>query len=206
MVADHRKTPRDDILSGLIAATDSGQMLSEDELVASCILLLFAGHETTTNLIANGMLALLRNPAALDALHGDPSLAVSAVEEMLRYDGPTQAMTRIALEDVRLDEASPTIRRGDRVFALLNAANRDPAVFPDPDRFDLTRDDSRHLSFGFGVHFCLGAPLARLEGRIAVAALVQRLSGLSLATDKPMWTDSFVLRGMKALPVRFRRQ
>jgi len=205
MVADHRKNPRDDILSGLIAATDSGQMLSEDELVASCILLLFAGHETTTNLIGNGMLALLRHPMELAAFHGDRSLAVSAVEEMLRYDGPTQAMTRIALEDVRLDEGAPAFRRGDRIFALLNAANRDPAVFPDPDRFDVKRDDSRHLSFGFGIHFCLGAPLARLEGRIAVAALVQRLPGLTLALESPEWTDSFVLRGVKSLPVRFRR-
>jgi cytochrome P450 len=204
MVADHRRNPREDILSGLIAATDSGAMLSEDELVASCILLLFAGHETTTNLIGNGMLALLRHPGALAALRRDPSLAAAAVEEMLRYDGPTQAMTRIALEDMSLDEGGPTIRRGDRVFALLNAANRDPAVFPDPDLFDVARDDSRHLSFGFGIHFCLGAPLARLEGRIGVAALVRRLPELTLALDRPEWTDSFVLRGVKALPVRFR--
>jgi cytochrome P450 len=204
MVADHRRNPREDILSGLIAATDSGAMLSEDELVASCILLLFAGHETTTNLIGNGMLALLRHPGALAALRRDPSLAAAAVEEMLRYDGPTQAMTRIALEDMSLDEGGATIRRGDRVFALLNAANRDPAVFPDPDLFDVARDDSRHLSFGFGIHFCLGAPLARLEGRIGVAALVRRLPELTLALDRPEWTDSFVLRGVKALPVRFR--
>jgi cytochrome P450 len=204
MVADHRKNQRDDILSGLIAATDAGQMLSEDELVASCILLLFAGQETTTNLIGNGMLALLRNPEALAALRREPWVAAAAVEEMLRYDGPTQAMTRIALEDVSLDRGGPTIRRGDRVFALLNAANRDPAVFPDPDRFDVARDDSRHLSFGFGIHFCLGAPLARLEGRIGVAALVQRLPELTLVLDRPEWTDSFVLRGVKALPVTFR--
>ncbi|MGE5203922.1 MAG: cytochrome P450 [Acidobacteriota bacterium] len=203
MVADHRKTPREDILSGLIAATDAGAMLSEDELVASCILLLFAGHETTTNLIGNGMLALLRHPGALAALRRDPSLAAAGVEEMLRYDGPTQAMTRIALEDVSLDEGGPTLRRGDRIFALLNAANRDPVVFADPDHFDVTRDDSRHLSFGFGIHFCLGAPLARLEGRIGVAALVQRLPELTLALDRPEWTDSLVLRGVKALPVRF---
>lgn len=204
IIADHRKLPREDILSGLLAAEEAGSGFSEDELVASCILLLFAGHETTTNLIGNGMLALLRHPEALAALRRDTGLAASAVEEMLRYDGPTQAMTRIALEDARLDEASPTIRTGDRVFALLNAANRDPQVFAEPDRFDVARGDSRHLSFGFGAHFCLGAPLARLEGQIAVKALVERLPELALAIDAPEWSDSFVLRGVKALPVRFR--
>jgi cytochrome P450 len=204
IVADHRKHPREDILSGLLAAEEAGAGLSEDELVASCMLLLFAGHETTTNLVGNGMLALLRHPEALAGLRGDPGLAPSAVEEMLRYDGPTQAMTRIALEDVRLDEASPMIRSGDRVFALLNAANRDPQVFTDPERFDVARGDSRHLSFGFGIHFCLGAPLARLEGQIAVKALVGQLPELALAIDEPEWSDSFVLRGVKSLPVRFR--
>ena len=203
IIADHRKRPRDDILSALLAAEDAGAGLSEDELVASCILLLFAGHETTTNLIGNGMLALLRHPEALAALRRDPDLIVSAVEEMLRYDGPTQAMTRIALKDGRLHGASPFIRAGDRVFALLNAANRDPQVFADPDRFDVARRDSRHVSFGFGIHFCLGAPLARLESQIAVKALVERLPDLTLAIDEPEWSDSFVLRGVKSLPVRF---
>jgi len=204
IIAEHRKQPKDDILSALLAVEEAGSGLSEDELVASCILLLFAGHETTTNLIGNGMLALLRHPEAQAALGRDGGLAASAVEEMLRYDGPTQAMTRIALEDLRLDEATPLIRMGDRVFALLNAANRDPRVFADPDRFDVTRGDSRHLSFGFGVHFCLGAPLARLEGQIAVKALVESLPALALAVDEPDWSDSLVLRGVKALPVRFR--
>ena len=204
IIADHRKEPREDILSGLLAAEEAGIGFSEDELVASCILLLFAGHETTTNLIGNGMLALLRHSEALVALRRDTGLAASAVEEMLRYDGPTQAMTRIAAEDVRLDEASPMMRTGDRVFALLNAANRDPQVFAEPDRFDVTRGDSRHLSFGFGTHFCLGAPLARLEGQIAVRALAERLPDLTLAIDEPDWSDSLVLRGVKSLPVRFR--
>ena len=204
IIADHRKRPREDILSGLLAAEEAGTGFSEDELVASCILLLFAGHETTTNLVGNGMLALLRHPEALAALRRDTGLAASAVEEMLRYDGPTQAMTRIALEDARLDGASPTIRAGARVFALLNAANRDPHVFADPERFDVTRGDTRHISFGFGIHFCLGAPLARLEGQIAVKALVERLPNLALAIDEPEWSDSFVLRGVKSLPVSFR--
>jgi len=204
IVADHRKHPKDDILSALLAVEESGSGFTEDELVASCILLLFAGHETTTNLVGNGVLALLRHPAAHAALRQDRTLAAKAVEEMLRYDGPTQAMTRIALEDVRLDEASPVIATGDRVFALLNAANRDPRVFAEPDRFDVTRGDSRHLSFGFGSHFCLGAPLARLEGQVAVAALVERLPELTLAIEAPEWSDSFVLRGVKSLPVRYR--
>ena len=204
IIADHRKQPKDDILSALLAVEESGSGFSEDELVASCILLLFAGHETTTNLVGNGMLALLRHADALAALRRDRALAASAVEEMLRYDGPTQAMTRIALEDVRLDDASPVIGTGDRVFALLNAANRDPRVFAEPDRFDVTRGDTRHISFGFGIHFCLGAPLARLEGQIAVAALVERLPDLALVTETPEWSDSFVLRGVKSLPVRFR--
>ncbi len=204
VIADHRRHPREDILSGLLAAEEAGTGFSEDELVASCILLLFAGHETTTNLVGNGMLAVLRHPQALAALRRDAGLAASAVEEMLRYDGPTQAMTRIALEDVRLDETSPVMRAGERVFALLNAANRDPQVFAEPDRFEVTRGDTRHLSFGFGIHFCLGAPLARLEGQIAVKALVERLPDLALAIDEPEWSDSFVLRGVKSLPVRFR--
>jgi cytochrome P450 len=204
IIAEHRKQPREDILSALLAAEEQGSGFSEDEVVASCILLLFAGHETTTNLVGNGMLALLRHPEAVAALRGDRALAQSAVEEMLRYDGPTQAMTRIALEDVRHDDTVPVIRAGDRVFALLNAANRDPQVFAEPDRFDVTRGDTRHISFGFGMHFCLGAPLARLEGQIAVAALVERLPDLALATDAPQWSDSFVLRGVKSLPVRSR--
>jgi cytochrome P450 len=201
MVADHRARPRADIMSALIAAEEAGSVLSEDEIVASCVLLLFAGHETTTNLIGNGLIALLRHPAEQARLTRDPQLAASAVEEMLRYDGPTQAMTRIALEETEI--GGVPIRRGDRVFALLNAANRDPAVFPEPDRFDAGRGDTRHISFGIGGHFCLGAPLARLEGRIAIARLVERLPELRLAEPDPPWNDSFVLRGLRRLPVEF---
>jgi cytochrome P450 len=201
MVAEHRARPREDIMSGLIAAEEAGSVLSEDEIVASCVLLLFAGHETTTNLIGNGMLALLRHPAEQARLSADPALAAAAVEEMLRYDGPTQAMTRIAREAVEL--GGRRLREGDRVFALLNAANRDPTVFAAPDRFDLARGETRHLSFGWGGHFCLGAPLARLEGQIGVAGLVGRLGGLALAEAEPPWNDSFVLRGLRSLPVVF---
>jgi cytochrome P450 len=205
MIAEHRRKPSDDILSALIAAQEGEARLSEDEIVASSVLLLFAGHETTTNLIGNGMLALLRHRDAQEALAAEPDLAQSAVEEMLRYDGPTQAMTRIAREMVELEPGLPRIGAGERVFALLNAANRDGEVFPDPDRFDIRRGDTRHISFGYGIHFCLGAPLARLEGEIAVRALVQRLPGLALAVAEPEWSDNFVLRGVRALPVRFDR-
>jgi cytochrome P450 len=205
MLAEHRRRPCDDILSALIAAEESAARLTEDEIVASSVLLLFAGHETTTNLIGNGMLALMRHPEAQSALAAEPELAPSAVEEMLRYDGPTQAMTRIAKEAVELETGLPRIESGERVFALLNAANRDGEVFAEPDRFDIRRGETRHISFGYGIHFCLGAPLARLEGEIAVRTLVRRLPRLHLASENPMWSDSFVLRGVKALPVRFEK-
>jgi cytochrome P450 len=205
MTAEHRARPRDDILSALIAAEEDGVTLGEDEIVASCILLLFAGHETTTNLIGNGMLALLRHPEERAALAARPELMAAAVEEMLRYDGPTQAMTRIALEDVEFagaDGEPRLVRRGQRLFALLNAANRDPEVFAEPERFRVGRTDNRHLSFGYGPHFCLGAPLARLETEIGVATLLRRKPSLTLADEPPEWSDSFVLRGVKALPVQ----
>ncbi len=204
MLAEHRARPRDDILSALIAPEEQGKGLSEDEIVASSILLLFAGHETTTNLIGNGVLALLRHPEELAALRVAPQRMADAVEEMLRYDGPTQAMTRIALEDVEFEDASGAprrVRRGDRLFLLLNAANRDPEIFAEPERFRLARRDNRHLSFGYGPHFCLGAPLARLEAEIGIGALLRRLPRLALAEEPPAWSDSFVLRGVKALRV-----
>lgn len=201
MVAARRTQPREDIMSRLITAEERGDALSEDELVATCVMLLFAGHETTTNLIGNGVLALLHNPGELRALRDEPSLAVSAVEELLRYDGPNQAMVRIATEDFDLD--GRRIRHGDRLFLMLNAANRDPGQFSDPDRVDLRREPNRHLAFGHGIHFCLGAPLARLEGQIAFPALLRRLPGLALATDSLEWIDSLIFRGVKSLPVSF---
>ncbi len=153
------------------------------------------------------MLALMRHPAQMALLRARPELMADAVEEMLRYDGPTQAMTRIALEDFPIEDGAGgrrIVRRGDRVFALLNAANRDPQVFAEPDRFDATRRDNRHLSFGYGPHFCLGAPLARLEVQIGVAALLRRLPDLKIESDDLLWSDSFVLRGIKSLAVSFR--
>jgi cytochrome P450 len=205
MVAEHRRFPREDILGALIAAEEDGARLSDDEIVASAVFLLFAGHETTTNLIGNGMLALLRHPQELARLRADSALAPAAVEEILRYDGPTQAMTRIALEEIELAGAQGEPRRiprGARIFALLNAANRDGEVFAEPDRFLIARGESRHLAFGFGAHFCLGAPLARLEGEIGLKALATRLPDLALDDPAPPWSDSFVLRGVKSLKVR----
>jgi cytochrome P450 len=201
LVAARRSEPRDDMMSAMLVAEGRADGLSEDELVATCVLLLFAGHETTTNLIGNGLVALLRHPAELAALAADPSLAGSAVEELLRYDGPTQAVTRIAVEDVEL--RGRHIRRGARVFLNLSAANRDPDQFADPEQLNVRRQDNRHLAFGHSIHFCVGAPLARLEARIAIPALLCRLPDLRLETDALRWSDSYVLRGMTALPLGF---
>ena len=199
VVARRREAPADDLVTALLAAGESGDALSHDELVASCVLLLFAGHETTTNLIGNGALALLRHPAAARAWRDDLRLTTSAVEELLRYDGPTPAMVRIAKEYVPID--GRVIRRGERLFLMINAANRDPRQFAEPDRLDLRRTDNRHLAFGHGIHFCLGAPLARLEGQIALPALLGRFPGLAPGRAEPEWLDSLVFRGMRSLPV-----
>ena len=202
LVVERRHGPRDDLLSALVAAEDRNDVLSEDEIVATSILLLFAGHETTTNLIGNGMLALLRAPRELARLRDDPALAESAVEEMLRYDGPSGVMTRIAAEDVAI--AGAKIARGDRLFLMINAANRDPRQFDDPDRLDVAREPNRHVAFGAGIHFCVGAPLARLEAQIAVPALLTALSDLALGSAQLDWLDSLVFRGVRSMPVTFR--
>ncbi|MGH7278382.1 MAG: cytochrome P450 [Candidatus Rokuibacteriota bacterium] len=202
MIAARRGEPREDIMSRLIAAEERGDVLSEDELTATCILLLFAGHETTTNLIGNAIVSLLRHPEQLQAWRTEPALTASAVEELLRYEGPTQVMVRIAAEDLELE--GRRIRRGDRLFLMLNAANRDPAQFPEADRLDLRREPNRHIAFGYGIHFCLGAPLARLEAQIALPAVLRRLPDLEIATEAPEWLDSLVFRGVKSLPVAFR--
>ena len=201
LIAGRRKHPRDDLLSALIAAGEAGDKLTEDELVSTCIFLLAAGHETTVNLIGNGTLALLRHPDQLELLRSDPSLARGAVEEILRYDPPVQYASRIAMEDVELDGV--TIEKGRQAVILIGSANRDPEAFADPDRFDITRGDSRHLAFGLGIHFCLGAPLARVEGEIAFATLVRRLGGLHLQTDTPEYKEHIVNRGLRSLPVGF---
>ncbi len=201
LIAERRARPRADMLSGLIAAEEAGDTLSEEELLATCILLLIAGHETTVNLIGNGVLALLRHPAELKRLRDDPGLIGSAVEELLRYDGPVQRTARIPSEDVTI--GGRTIAKGEMVMPFIGAADRDPVQFPDPDRLDIGRADNRHIAFGWGIHFCLGAPLARIEGQIAINTLVQRLPKLALATDRPEFRHSLTLRGLASLPVSF---
>ena len=203
MIADRRVAPRADLLSELVQLEDGGERLSDDELVASCILLIFAGHETTTNHIANGLLGLLRFPGERDRLRADPGLAPAAVEELLRYDGPNGAQVRIVQQEHELH--GKRLRPGERVFIMLNAANRDPRAYEDPDRVNLARDGPPHLAFGFGLHICLGFPLARLEGQIALPAVLARWPGIELAGGHLEWLNSMVFRGMKALPVKVRR-
>lgn len=193
-----RREPQDDLLTALVQAEEEGDRLSREEVLAFCIVLLVAGHETTTNLIGNGVLALLDHVEALDALRAEPDLIPNAVEEFLRYDSAVQAIPRVATEDVILGDR--TIERGAFTLVMIGAANRDPARFPEPDRLDLRREDVRHLSFGLGAHFCLGAPLARLEAQIAFAVLLRRLPGLH-AVGKPERAGTFVLRGLQRLPV-----
>lgn len=202
LAAERRACPREDILSALAAAAEDGRLAGEEELVATCTILLFAGHETTTNLIGNGVLALLRHRDQYARWRRDPSLTPTAVEELLRFDGPGQALVRVAAEDVVLD--GRVIRRGDRVFLMINAANRDPRRFVDPDRLDLGRDPNPHLTFGHGLHYCVGAPLARLEAQIALPALLARLPDLTLATARLVWLDSLIFRGVRTLPLTFR--
>jgi len=200
LIAERRAGPRADLLSELAHLDDGGDRLSDDELVATCVLLLFAGHETTTHHLANGLAALLRFPAELERLRANPGLAAAAVEELLRYDGPIGAQVRIVQRQLELH--GRTLKPGERVFLLLNAANRDPRAYADPDRLDLRRDGPPHLTFGFGPHICLGFPLARLEGQIALPAVLARWRRIELAGADPQWMDSLVLRGMTAMPLR----
>ncbi len=201
LVRLRREHPMEDLLSALVGAEESGQQLSEDELVAMVFLLLVAGHETTVNLIGNGALALLLHSDQMALLREDPSLIKSAIEELLRYESPLETATeRYAREDLVI--AGHTVPRGALVFAVLASANRDEHQFDRPDTLDITRTDNRHLSFGQGVHYCLGAPLARLEGQIAINALVRQFPKLKLAVspERLRWRRGIVLRGMEALP------
>ena len=199
IVKERREDPRDDLISTLIAAETAEGKINEKELISTLILLLVAGHETTVNLIGNGTLALLQHPDQWRALVDDPSLARNATEELLRYDSPVQMTSRLAFED--MDVAGKEIRRGTEVIYVLGSANRDPRAFQEPDRLDIRRDVGRIVSFGMGVHFCLGSQLARLEGEIAFETLAREAPGLHLATNKPQWRAGLVLRGLQDLPV-----
>lgn len=199
LIEERRTDPRDDLLSSLIAAEAEGDQLGQQELMAMIILLFIAGHETTTNLIGNGTLALLRHPEQLDALRHDPSLAVSGTEELLRFDPAAQLTVRTATED--LDLHGIPLSAGESVVCGLAAGNRDPRAFDDPDVVDLARQDNHHLAFSGGMHFCLGAPLARLEGQVTFTALAERYPDLRQATDEVAYRDHFILRGLTALPV-----
>ena len=201
LVPERRARPQNDLLSGLLAAEEHGDKLSPDEVIAMCLLLFIAGHETTVNLIGNGTLALLRHPEQLKKLRAEPSRIGNAVEELLRYDSPVQRTARITTTEVEL--AGQPLAKGTMVITALGAANRDPAQFADPDRLDVTRKDPRHISFGFGIHFCLGAPLARVEGQLALGTLLRRAPNLALAESKLEWRESSVLRGLKRLNVTF---
>jgi len=201
LIQDRRTNAREDLLSQLVNLEDAGDRLTEDELVATCILLLFAGHETTTNHIANGLLSLLRFPRELDAFRENPDLAPRAIEELLRYDGPSGAQVRIV--KVEQEMRGKVLKPGDRVFLMLNAANRDPDVYEEPDRLHLARGGPAHLTFGFGMHICLGFPLARMEGQVALPAVVRRWKEIALAVPEQRleWLNSMVFRGMRALPL-----
>jgi pimeloyl-[acyl-carrier protein] synthase len=194
------QAPRDDLLSSLVHAEEEGNRLTLDELLANTILLLNAGNETTTNLLGNGLVALLQHPDQLRRLRDDPTLIPTAVEEFLRYDSPVQFMGRIAPADVEC--GGKRIRRGDLVLPVLAAANRDPSHFPDPDRLDVTREPNHHLAFGHGHHYCAGAPLARLEGRIAFTIILKDCPTLELATTELRHHENFNLRGYSNLPIR----
>jgi cytochrome P450 len=201
LVERRRREPREDLISALLRAEDDGRFLSHGELLGMLILLLVGGHETTVNLIANGMLALMKHPEQLALLRADDSLMKRAVEEMLRYDAPVQYTGRVARRDVELGGA--LIRGGQPVRLLLAAANRDPEVYSDPERFDVTRAEGEpNLAFGWGVHVCLGAPLARIEGEMAVRALVQRYPDMELAPQTLRYRPASVLRGLEGLRVR----
>ena len=201
LAQERRRHPGDDLITALVYAEEAGDRLTEDELIATAVLLLNAGHEATVNVIGNGVYALFRHPEQLARLLSDPSLIESGVEEMMRYDTPLQLFRRWVREDLQFGGIA--LRAGMQVGLIFGAANRDPAHFPEPQRFDVARRDNDHISFGAGVHYCLGAPLARLELQIALATLLRRLPRLRLAGPEPQFRDAYVIRGLRSLPVAF---
>lgn len=201
VIAERKVRPQHDLLSALAQAEEAGDRLSREELYVNAAQLLTAGNQTTTNLIGNGVLALLRNPDQLERLQRDPSLIPTAIEELLRYDSPAQFITRVLTGDMTV--GGKQLRKGQVVLLLLGSANRDPEQFADPERLDVGRKDNKHLSFGLGTHFCLGAQLARLEGRLALETLLRRVPDLHLEGPEPQFREHFNLRGLKSLSVAF---
>jgi cytochrome P450 len=201
LIDARRKAPGEDLLSRLVHAEEQGAALDEEELTATCAMLLAAGHETTTHLIGNAVLALLRSPAELDALRADAALYPSAIEEILRYDGAVLTVGRRALEDVEI--GGERVAAGQYLFCHLHGGNHDPARYADPDRLDVRRKDVRQLDFGQGIHHCIGAPLARLEAQIALRQVVERLPDLRLPPASLSWIPSIVVHGLTSLPVAF---
>ena len=199
-LAERRRRPGEDLLTALLAAEQEGDRLTAVELFSTVELLFVAGHETTTNLIGNGFLALLRNPSQLRRLRGDPALLRTGIEELLRYDSPVQLLIRTVKEPVVV--RGRRLARGDSVLLLVGAANRDPAVFRDPDVLDVGRPEGRHLSFGGGIHFCLGSALARMEGQIAIGALISLFDEFEFDADALRWREHINLRGLESLPIR----
>jgi cytochrome P450 len=201
LIRRRRANPRDDLVSAMIQAEDRGDFLTHAELLGMMLLLLVGGHETTVNLIGNGLLALLRNPDQLARFRDTPGNERTAIDELLRYDSPVQYSGRVAKEDV--DLGGVTVRAGESVRMIFGSANHDPEFFADPDSLDVTRNPNEHLAFGYGTHFCLGAQLARLEGEIALTTLVRRFPELRLTGADVRWRPAPVLRGLEALPVQF---
>ena len=202
IIEQRRRNPQDDMITALIAAEEEGDRLTHEELLATLLLLLVAGNETTRNLIGNGTLALVRNPDQLERLRNEPDLIDSAINEMLRYDSPVQLDGRMATEEVEI--GGKLIKPGQRAICLLGAANRDPSVFTNPDVFDIGRQEASHIAFGRGIHYCLGAPLAILEGRIAFSSLLNRFSSVTLLSE-PEYREQVVLRGVKELWIEVER-
>ena len=200
-IAEQKKHPREGLIRSFLDAEIDGDRFTEEEIVANMIVTMVGGQETTTNLIGNGMLTLLHNSQEMQRLRNDLSLIPSAVEEMLRYESPSQHTARMAPEDREM--GGKLIRKRQAVMAVMAAANRDPERFPDPDRFDITRQDNRHLAFGYAAHFCFGAPLARIEGQIAFSAILRRFPFLRLETEQPIWRTNLGLRGVTSLVVAF---
>lgn len=202
IIEQRRAEPKEDLISSLIAAEIDGEKLTEEDLLSFCALLLIAGHVTTVNLIGNTILSLLEHPEELARVYADPNLIPSAIEETLRYRAPVQLMSRIAVQDVEL--GGKTIKSGQRILAWIGSANRDEDKFDHPNQFDISRNPNHHIAFGHGIHFCIGAPLARLEGKVAISILLERFKNLKLRNESPLKpADGFIIHGVQSLPLSF---